>query len=242
MSPLLHVSRIKPGYEQVAEQIKDLIIKGELKVNQRLPSEGDLCVAFGVSRTTVREALRVLSSQNLVVTTRGAAGGSFIAHPSPSQVSEYLEGSFGLLAGTSELVVEHLLEARILLEAPAAGLAAKNRSQEQLARIHSLLQFDPDGANAGEIFSMNWDFHLAIIKSAGNSLIEVMASPLATILRARFARDNVEGGYWRNVLDKHQTIFEAIRDGDSDAAQHEMREHLSQLNLLYSDIDRDQTH
>lgn len=239
MKPSLGVSRIKPGYVQVAEQIKDLIVRGELKVNQKLPSEGDLCLLFGVSRATVREALRVLSSQNLIVTTRGTTGGSFIAHPSPSQVSEYLEGSFGLLAGTNELTIEHLLEARIVIEAPAAGLAAKNRNQDQLAKIESLLKFDPDSVNPSEVFCMNWDFHLAIIKSAGNSLIEVMASPLTTILRSRFVRDNVEKGYWRSVLEKHQKIFLAIRDGDAYTAEAEMRAHLSQLSLLYPRIDRD---
>lgn len=238
MSPSLHVSRIKPGYEQVADQIRDLIIRGELKVDQRLPTEAELCTLFGVSRTTVREALRVLSSQNLVVTTRGAVGGSFVAHPSTSQVSEYLEGSFGLMAGTSELAIDHLLEARILLETPAAGLAAKNRSLDQLEMIEAFLRFDPDSTSTAEIFPMNWDFHLAIIKSAGNSLIEVMASPLTTILKARFVRDTADTSYWRSVLDKHWKIFNAIRDGDAEAAQNEMRDHLSQLSLLYSGLDQ----
>ena len=73
------VRRIQSSYRQVADQIQDLIIAGDLVAGQRLPSEAEMIPLFGVSRSTIREALRILSTNGLVVTRRGVNGGTFVA-------------------------------------------------------------------------------------------------------------------------------------------------------------------
>lgn len=82
----LPVSRVLPAYQQVANQLRELIMKGTLVVGERLPAEGEMALKFGVSRSTVREALRGLSSQSLVQTKRGVNGGTFVAEPSAEHV------------------------------------------------------------------------------------------------------------------------------------------------------------
>ena len=99
----LGVSRVRPAYQQVADQLLDLILSGSLSSGDRLPSEAELSGVFGVSRSTVREALRVLASRDLIHTLRGTTGGTFVSRVKFEQVSEYLEASLGLLTGSSDV-------------------------------------------------------------------------------------------------------------------------------------------
>ena len=105
-------------------QLQELIVKGTLTVGERLPAEGVMAAQFGVSRSTIREALRGLSSQRLVHTKRGVSGGTFVAEPSSEHVHTYLETTIGLLSGADVVSVDEILEARELFEVPAARLAA----------------------------------------------------------------------------------------------------------------------
>src|SRR5215212_11970491 len=126
----------------LADALRARILTRELRPGQRLPIEPDLADEYDVSRSTVREALRVLASQGLVSTTRGMQGGSFISCPEPGQISEYLHASLGLLAESRNVGVEAMLEAREFLEVPAAGVAAVRRTEVQLEALRATL-YDP---------------------------------------------------------------------------------------------------
>ncbi len=91
----LTVRRIRPAYEQVADQLRELVLSGKLGPGDRLPVEGSLSAEFGVSRSTVREAIRLLSSQSLVHTTRGPTGGTFVSEADPESIRQYLYTSIG---------------------------------------------------------------------------------------------------------------------------------------------------
>jgi GntR family transcriptional repressor for pyruvate dehydrogenase complex len=135
----LSVKRIRPAYEQVAEQLRELILNGTLSPGDQLPVEAELSAVFGVSRSTVREALRMLSSQSLIYTARGVTGGTFVAETSPDAISDFLETSIGLLSGSHEITADELLEARDLLEVPAARLAALRRTDEHLEAMRQAI-------------------------------------------------------------------------------------------------------
>src|SRR5262249_20886659 len=85
----MSVRRVRKAYEQVADQLRDLILAGELSRGERLPNENMLAREFGVSRATVREALRLLAAQNLIRTAKGAGGGSYVTLPSVDHISEF---------------------------------------------------------------------------------------------------------------------------------------------------------
>ncbi|MCY3561208.1 MAG: GntR family transcriptional regulator, partial [bacterium] len=149
----LPISPVLPAYEQVAIQLQELIIKGTLTVGERLPAEGEMAAQFGVSRSTIREALRGLSSQRLVYTKRGVSGGTFVAEPSSEHVHTYLETTIGLLSGADVVSVDEILEARELFEVPAARLAAVRRSEDDLSRLRATLVPD-DGIDPSHGFEV----------------------------------------------------------------------------------------
>jgi GntR family transcriptional regulator, transcriptional repressor for pyruvate dehydrogenase complex len=135
--PALPVERIRPAYRQVADQLRQCIVSGQLVPGQRLPIEPEMAKAFGVSRSTIREALGNLASSGLVTTRRGVNGGTWVAVPSADQIRGFLTDSIGLMMHAETLSDEGILEARLLLEVPVARLAAQRRNAEQLQRLGS---------------------------------------------------------------------------------------------------------
>ena len=233
----LPVSPVLPAYEQVANQLQELIIKGTLTVGERLPAEGVMAAQFGVSRSTIREALRGLSSQRLVHTKRGVSGGTFVAEPSSEHVHTYLETTIGLLSGADVVSVDEILEARELFEVPAARLAAVRRSEDDLSRLRATLAPD-DGTGPARGFEGHREFHFAILKASGNQLLDVITGPVFSVLETRFVRDRASGGFWAEVETDHQDIFDAIAAGDSDASARFMHSHLERLRPMYERFDR----
>ncbi|MYB28475.1 MAG: FadR family transcriptional regulator [Acidimicrobiaceae bacterium] len=233
----LPISPVLPAYEQVAIQLQELIIKGTLTVGERLPAEGEMAAQFGVSRSTIREALRGLSSQRLVYTKRGVSGGTFVAEPSSEHVHTYLETTIGLLSGADVVSVDEILEARELFEVPAARLAAVRRSEDDLSRLRATLVPD-DGIDPSHGFEGHREFHFAILKASGNQLLDVITGPVFSVLETRFVRDRASSGFWAAVETDHQDIFDAITAGDSEASARFMHAHLERLRPMYERFDR----
>lgn len=226
----------EPAYRQVAEELRRRILAREMVPGDRLPIEGDLAESFGVSRSTVREALRSLASQNLVHTTRGVAGGTFISHPAPDLVSSSLATGLGLLTSARELSVGDLLEARELLEVPAASFAAQRRTESQLADLVAVI---PRGSvDLSPTFETTRSFHALVLEAANNRLLEVMTGPVFEVLQTRFLRDQAPASFWKRVHREHRTIARAIGEGDSADAAAEMKLHLEHLRSTYERIDR----
>ncbi len=219
----------RPAYTELAEQLRARILSGDLQAGERLPVEPELSALYGVSRSTVREALRVLSSQSLVTTTRGVSGGSFVAHPGVDDIGDYLEASVGLLAGGEGLSVEQLLEVRHLLEVPAAGLAARRRDETQLAALRATL-VDPGETPDDAVHLANVAFHTVLLEACANPLLTVVARPLFAVMERRF----VGGQDWRAVFDDHARILAAVERGDGAAAQVEAAAHLERLRPTYA--------
>ncbi|GAB6903187.1 FadR/GntR family transcriptional regulator [Kineosporia succinea] len=212
-------------YERVAEELRQMIVAGDLRPGDRLPPEGELTARMRVSRGTLREALRVLSAQKLLTSSRGVNGGTFIAEPSPDDVADYLQTSLTLLS-RSRLSVGQLLEVRSQLEVPAAELAARRRSDEDLRRLSERVAGD-----CGD------EFHLVLLQAAGNPLIDMMARPVFSVLRERFAREQAGAGFWERVAAEHAEILQHVRERNGRAAGRVMRAHLSGLRETYTRID-----
>ena len=229
----LSVAKVRPVYEQVAEQLRDLLVSGELLPGQRLPSEGDLAKLFGVGRTTVREGLRILASQQLLTTTRGAKGGTFVVTPDADTVSRYLETSIGLLAGSDRMSIAELLEARKYLELPATRLATERLDSAGLTAIGATAQ--PTGTPGAKMEHSN--FHVEILRASGNRMMEVMARPIFDVMRTRLNRGAAPRDFWNKVNAEHQIIFSAIESRDADAAVEAMHAHLDHLFEVYVAID-----
>lgn len=214
-----------------------MIVLGELRPGDRLPPEGELTTRMAVSRGTLREALRVLSTQNLLSSVRGVGGGTFIVEPSTDDVVAYLQTSLSVMS-RSRLTVAQLLEARTMIEVPSAGIAAKTRSEEDLARLAETVVVVNDAAEGKEIdWSVNSRFHVFLLQATGNPLLDLVARPIFSVMREKFLRDRAEPVFWRKVADEHAEILQHVRDGNAAAARKAMRIHLGALRDTYTQID-----
>ncbi len=227
------VRRVRKAYEQVADQLRELIVSGTLARGERLPNENVLAAEFGVSRATVREALRALAAQNLIRTAKGAGGGSYVTLPTVDHISEFLGSSLNLLTASQHVSLEELLEAREALEVPAARLAALRRREQDLERLRATIPADPLRLSAQVQFGYNEDFHAAVISACGNTLLSIAAQPVFTVLQTRLARSVLGRRFHRSINEHHRSIAAAIEAADAHAAEEEMRTHLAFLRPFY---------
>jgi GntR family transcriptional regulator, transcriptional repressor for pyruvate dehydrogenase complex len=227
-----------PAYKQVAARLRALILSGELVPADRLPSEAELSALFKVSRSTTREALRLLSSENLIVTSRGPTGGSFVAHPEPGHIQDFLQLNLGLLAAGSPVTVRALFEARELLETPAAGMAATRRTPEQLEMLRACVRPAEGDDDPGQLFEMNRAFHVQLLEAADNVVLMTLAQPVFGVIRGRFGRNEADEAFWGRVVSDHEVILAAVEAGDADRAQAAMRRHIAHLETAYSGMEQ----
>jgi len=224
-----------PGraYERIAETIRGSVVDGELEPGARLPTETDLAVEFGVSRATVREALRLLAAQGLIRTARGATGGSYVTVPSAVHMSNSLRSGIGMLAAARDVSLEELMEARLLLEVPAARLAARRRSEEAVEQLRAAIPGRPLALGTREQFVHNADFHAVVFEAAGNTLFLIAARPVFDVLQTHLARSKLGRRFHRAINDHHRSIASAIDARDEDAAAGEMHDHVEFLRPYY---------
>jgi GntR family transcriptional repressor for pyruvate dehydrogenase complex len=234
----LAVRKVRPAYHQVAEQLRALILTGELAPGARLPTEPELSTMFGVSRSTVREALRVLSSQHLVITTRGASGGTSVASPEPEDIGNFLEASFGLMSGVDAVTVDQFVELRELIEVPATRLAALHRTEDQLRSLEQCIEHTAANHDGEGPAQSRASFHSVILEAAGNPLLAVVARPVVGVLRGHFLRDTGSPAFWRQMTQDHVEIHALIEAGDGEGAAEAMRSHLVAMRPIYAKVER----
>lgn len=234
--------RVRKAYEQVADQLRELIVSGALERGARLPNESVLAAELGVSRATVREALRVLTAQNLIRTAKGAGGGSYVTLPSVDHISEFLHSSINLLTESQHVSLEEFLEARESLEVPAARLAALRRSEADLARLWESIPEEPLRLGTQDQFAFNKEFHLVVIEACGNTLLSIAAQPVFTVLQTNLARSALGRRFHRTINDDHRAITAAIAAGDAGAAGEHMAGHLAFIRPYYEKAWRHAVH
>lgn len=218
---------IKPRkiYEQIVEQIKAMITEGNLKPGDRLPSEREMADRLKVSRASVREALSALHLMGLVEIKSGE--GTFIKQTSIDSIIEPLAL---VLLMERDTVIE-ILEVRKGLEVEAAGLAALRRDEEDLAKMREALdemKRDIEQSEIGE--KADWKFHYTIAQASQNVLLTRLMNTVAdtienTMRTSRQKLYNTEK-MPQTLLNAHEGIYEAIKNGDAMEARKRMFEHL----------------
>jgi GntR family transcriptional repressor for pyruvate dehydrogenase complex len=227
------VERVRKAYEQVADQLRLLIMNGELPPGHRLPKEASLAVQFGVSRATIREALRVLSTQNLIRTAKGAGGGSFVTTPNVDHISEFMTANINLLSQSENVTLDEFLEARELLEIPAAQMTARRHEKQALKQLKAAIPDEPLTLGTDEQFIYNRDFHSALVVASGNALLAIAAQPVFSVLQTNLKRSSLGRKFHETVNADHRSILQALEAGDPEAAAEEMRKHLTFLRPMY---------
>jgi len=229
----LEVRRVQSSYIQVSDQLRDLILRGDLATGQKLPSEAEMAPLFGVSRSTIREALRILVTEGLLTTRRGVQGGTFVAELDSSRIEGVLNTTLHVLALTNQVGAADFLEAWQALEVPAARLAARRRGGDVLAELERTSRDMPVKAARDARLAQSGEFHSAVLVASGNYLLEAMGRPVSAVARVRFSRTVPTVDFWRTNTEEHRRIYAAIKAGDEERAQAEAAAHVSGLLQYY---------
>ena len=222
--------RVRKAYEQVADQLRELIVRGELRPGDRLPVESALARDFGVSRATVREALRLLTAQSLVRTEKG--GGR--------QLRDAADGGDDLVARARQRRTagrDAHRHARGAARGAGAGrgaggaVAARRRSAEDLERLRTTVPGDGVDSTLEE-FAHNAEFHSCSRREPQHAPRGVRPADLLGAPDA-LARSALGRRFHRSIHEHHHRILAAVDAGDADLAAAEMHEHLAFLRPYY---------
>jgi GntR family transcriptional repressor for pyruvate dehydrogenase complex len=227
------------AYERIAEQLRSAILSHTTPPGARLPKENELAGIFGVSRATVREALRSLAAEDLITTRKGATGGSFVAEPSIEQLSDRLRVGLSMLAPAGTISLEQFMELRRFLEISACRVAATRRTSEELAILTSAVPSRQDSLSEEEHYRHNRDFHFVLAEMCHNPLLLLSAEPVFLVLQTCLDRTKMEVGFHHTVSRHHHEIARAIHDQAGDLAAGLMAEHLAWLEPCYRRVWRD---
>lgn len=216
--------RVTRASEEVIQQIKAHIFDGRLAPGDQLPSERELAGQFGLSRLTIRDALRVLESQGLVEIKVGARGGAFVARPRPERVSEMLLNLLRLQVTT----VEELVEARLVVETHVAALAAQRATAEDLVAMEQAIREARAGREEGEpnFIPHSVAFHLALAEAAKNQVLRFTVTSFRTLFHEALAPLLPADDMAERAVVDHQRLLDAIRARDEEGARRLMHDHL----------------
>ena len=213
-------------YEEIVDQLKTLMTKGNLKPGDRLPSERELSERLGVSRASVREALTALEAIGILDIRPGE--GTFVQRTTQSSTIEPLAW---VLAVESNPVAE-LMEVRRVLEVEAAGLAAGRATDYQLAKITEALERMQEAAEKREL-AVDYDlmFHFAIAKAAQNTVLLRIMNTVADIMHQTFkaSRQQLYDCMATQIIQEHALILQAIKERNPEKARRCMLEHLNNV-------------
>ena len=221
--------------KQVAENIRSAIMDGRLKVDERLPSEEDLARSFGISRPTVREALKRLAAQNLIHSKRGPTGGNFVKRPDPEGLSKAITGAATLLVGVGAFDIEEIITARRETETICCRLAAERPDPLFLALMEDEIRLQEDKSLSDEDFcASDVRFHRALVDSTGNGPLKLM---MYTVIEAFIPITNMivfRVRERRRVASLHRDILEGIRAEDAARAVTALGQLLDYVSQSYA--------
>jgi len=201
---------------QIAKAIRDAIVSGELIVDERLPSEAELSEQFGVSRSTVREALKRLAAQSLIRTQRGAFGGAFVNRLSYADAYGQQITTSTLLLSMNEVRFETACEARFALERACAPLSAERRSADHLATMRAEIFRQSQPGLTDEAFcASDVAFHRALVDGAGNPVLSYQLAGAVEAMQPLMNMITFSARSREQIVGLHTRIADAIhvRDG-----------------------------
>jgi len=214
--------------EQVADQLCEQIVSGVLPVDSVLPTEPELCARFGVSRTVVREAVRLLASKGLVEVRHGSG-----MRVRPQAAWDLLDPQvlFGRLQHERDLeLLADILEVRRIIEIDVAGLAALRRTEDDLARLRALIAAMQAALHdADEYTTLDFEFHDVLLRAARNRLLVDVLRPVSEVLRAGRSITNRRARSLSVSLRGHVELCEAVAAHDEEASRDAMRRHIVQF-------------
>lgn len=210
--------------EALADSLQQDILSAHLTVGDRLPSEPELAQRFGVSRTVVREAARLLVQRGLVAVSPGR--GMTVAKFDGRLIAE----QYALLLQLSDGTFEQLLELRLVLEVEMSALAAARRSEEDIEAMRAANnRLELAAGSRLEFLEADLAFHELMAKATHNPFFGLMAEPINGFLREAYGHGPGYPSQAQQTIEEHAEIADAIAAGDPAAAKYATEQHLRRV-------------
>ena len=217
--------------EAISAEILDLLRQKELKSGDKLPPERELAEMLGVSRPSLREALRALSIMKVIDMRQG--DGTYVSALNPEELVEHLEFVFML----DDSTMLQLFEARKIVEVGNVSLAAERISDEEMAALRACLEKSERSIDDPEAFMQaDIELHEIITRAAGNPLLGRFMASIGTLSRASRHKTTHMAGVTETAVEDHRQIVNAVEGHDSQAASAAMLRHLEHVEQKYRDL------
>jgi DNA-binding FadR family transcriptional regulator len=206
----------------IADQIRQAILAGRFRAGERL-IERELAEQFGVSRITVRDALRALETMGLIEVRLGARGGAFVTVPSGDVMAQTMLNLMTLWSVGGQDIVE----ARLVVELGTVTMACARATAEDLARLRELTDYARSELAAGRYErELSWRFHTVLAEAAHNGAAEALTHSFTSSLHRIPLRPSAKARAYALTVDEHERIVEAVELRDGEAARTAMAQHL----------------
>lgn len=214
------------AFQRIVSKVSADVFGGRLRPGDRLPHEEALAARFGVSRPALREALRVLEMAGLVRVEHGFRGGAFVAEPDGRTVGRALDTMVRL----ERVDRSEIYSARSVIEPAVTALAARSLSEADAAALAQAITEAERRLAAGEsAHESNLAFHALLSGACGNRVLALVTQAVLELLHEVEPRVPSGPAANREACRAHRAILEALRQGDAEAAERRMREHLASL-------------
>ena len=208
-------------YEQIANHLEQVILNPTIDIEPKLPSEQALAIQFSVSRTVIREALKLLKERGLIIQKNG--DGSYITKPRTDTVSS----AISRIIHMDKIDNDDLHGIRIILEVAAARLAALNVKPEEIDQLKNIVDSMENRAlTFPERIKKDADFHISLAKASRNELLTMFVETMTILLRDYMGKGVLLPGGIEDGLMRHRIIIAALETGSPDQAEEAIREHL----------------
>lgn len=228
MSTMLEVKpvNVPKAADVLAGILREKILGGDLDEGVDLPNERDLGIQSGLSRASVREALRILEGEGLISTRVGRNGGSAVVRPT----SAAIERSVEIFIRGQGIRLEAVLETRAAIEPPSARFAAMHRTDADLEEIEKCQARLERASEAGDIeayIRANLDWHVQVVSASHNELLMAFIRAVSHSVYLATDLDGFNSVTVRNtVIHAHRRVMDAIKARDADAAARRMERHV----------------
>jgi GntR family transcriptional regulator, transcriptional repressor for pyruvate dehydrogenase complex len=213
--------------ERIARELVNHVISGDLDEGQRLPAEHEMVAQLKVSRSTVREALRLLETRGAIVVRPGRNGGPVVRRPRAEDLGEALT----LLLQFEGATMLDIIQARLSFEPMIARFAASKIEPDEvdfLAGTVDAIRADLDDHET--FLEQNHRFHTMIAQVSGNPVLRIFTETLKSLADGAIVGIRATAERRDDVAGAHQRIVDALRTNDPDAAERAMHEHLDEAN------------
>jgi DNA-binding FadR family transcriptional regulator len=225
-------------YQEVLDRLVTAITTAEFPPGSQLPSERELMLRFGVGRPAIREAMLTLQQWGVIRITHGER--ARVVNPTPETIIDQFSGAMVMMLAIDPRGLDHLKEARLLLETGLVRIAARRATPADLAALdEAQCTLEAASGDPTRFVAADMAFHALIAEISGNSIIAATTRGMLDWL-SRFKRDLVSvPGADRLTIAEHDRIRRAIAAGDADEAVAAMTAHLTRANALYAQLARE---